>query len=135
MLSRCVKLFETKVKGREFTAMPLVKNGIYDSAAVTFSDEVRSGKRRKVITDDKNKNVLNHGDAVDYSEEYQNEHGKIKSKRKARPPPTKYGSTDITIEHHLDTADAHHDIFEKEEVNKKVGNFCEKGYKAIDDFN
>eukprot|EP00957_Ditylum_brightwellii_P150520 11461606-Ditylum_brightwellii.AAC.1 len=85
--------------------------------------------------DDNGKNVLKYGTSVDCAEAYLNEDGKSMSKRKPRIPPTKYGANVITVQHHLDTADKHNDIFTKTKVNRKEDTFCEKGLKAIEEFN
>jgi len=144
MLSRCVKPFETVVQERKFIVKPFVKDGIVDSSAITFGEEVKSGvkgvhtsvsnhqkmidanveavlipKTKKVTKDDKGKKVLKEGASVDFAEAYSNEDGEIMSKRKPRTPPTKYGANSITVQHHLDTADKHNDIIEKAEVNRK----------------
>eukprot|EP00957_Ditylum_brightwellii_P093569 7125021-Ditylum_brightwellii.AAC.1 len=128
MLSRCVKLFKTPVKGKEFTIKLFVKDRIDDSVAVTFADEVRSGvKYILTIVSNHQKMIDSNVEAVLIT--------KKRKKRKARTPPTKYGANGITVEYHLDTGDTYYNIFEGEEVNRKEDIFGEKGLKAIDDFN
>eukprot|EP00957_Ditylum_brightwellii_P089445 6811452-Ditylum_brightwellii.AAC.1 len=145
MLSRYVKPLETVAKGRKFIVKPFVKDRIEESSTLTFGDTVKSGvkdilasvsnhqqmidakveavlvpkTKRKVTKDDQDKNVSTDGASVDCSEAYQSEDGKIKLKRKPITPPTKYGSNNIKVQHHLDTTEKHNDIFEKEEVNRK----------------
>eukprot|EP00957_Ditylum_brightwellii_P133502 10177906-Ditylum_brightwellii.AAC.1 len=59
MLSRCAKSFETVVQGREFCVKPFVKDGVEDSSAITFGEEVRSGVK-DILT-----SILDHQKMID----------------------------------------------------------------------